>query len=854
MRKVPLFLGLLCFCCGVVRGQVTASFTVPGAVCVGSQVSVTNTTVGGTNYFWSFCAADFSTTPQATNIGNPSNSLNEPVFGCYAQDNSGNFYGLVTDYALGHVTRLSFGNSLLNAPTGVDLGDFGGIIPEQVEGIQLLEVNGNWTAVIVGGGNQFTNSAPRVVKLDFGTALSNTPIATNWGNVGGLNLPHKLIVFPENGSYYGLTENVNDNTLTRLSFGPDFTAAPTGVNLGNIGGLDYPCGLTYVKSGGNLYVYIVNRDINSITCLNFGNSVLNTPTGIVLGDPGYLNYPRDIALFSTCSGIYGFVSNETSNELVQLDFGNNPVVLPTATDLGNIGNLSFPHSISDFFRVGNDIYSFIHNVTTSSLTMLRFAGCSSIPGSGLQNPAAVTYDTPGVYTINLLVDVGLPTQTSYCQQITVNPLPAGRLVGDTVCYGNTPAVLFTAEVGTAPYSIGYTDGQNNYSQNNLNGQSAIAPPYTLTNPGSETFELQTITDANGCSATIDSSTTVLVRPIPQGGISGSSSCTGDSVRLLFQGTGSDPFGILVEEGGNVYQNVSIWSGQYIDLPPLSAAGATATYMLEALTDTFQCSRVSGFTSPMATITVYPTPQLAFDSLQPVCVNKAPFQITAGSETSGLAGKGVYSGAGINAAGEFSPLWAGPGEHLLMYTYSTATCSDSISGSILVDPLPIPQPAALNAACGEMPVQVQASGGTTYSWSPAAGLSDPGIANPVVQVDTTTTYIATVTSSGGCVAYDTVTVDVIIGGKNFFRVPNAFTPNGDGHNDCWGVQYWPGVTIEELDVFNRWGTRVFTTINPSDCWNGTMIGEMQPAGAYAYVIRARTPCGEVKRTGTVMLIR
>src|SRR5580658_1944845 len=107
MPKVPLFLGLLCFCFGVARPQVTASFTVPGAVCVGSPVSVTNTTVGGTNYFWSFCAADFSTTPQATVIDNPSNALSNPVFGSYVEDNSGNFYGLVDDYTIGHVTLLS---------------------------------------------------------------------------------------------------------------------------------------------------------------------------------------------------------------------------------------------------------------------------------------------------------------------------------------------------------------------------------------------------------------------------------------------------------------------------------------------------------------------------------------------------------------------------------------------------------------------------------------------------------------------------------------------------------------------------------------------------------------------------
>ena len=849
---LTLSLSLSLYTVALCQGPVVPGFTVPIQICVGSPLSVQNTTTGGTNFYWSFCAADFTTAPQATNLGNPSGALSTPVFGAYAQDNSGNFYGLVTDYTIGHVSLLSFGNSLLNAPTGVDLGDFGGIIPEQVEGIQLLQVNGSWTAVIVGGGNGSANSAPRVVKLDFGPSLSGTPVATNWGNVGGLNLPHKLIIFPENGNYYGLTENVNDNTLTRLSFGPDFTATPTGVNLGNIGNLNYPCGLTYIRYNGNLYVYIVNRVINSITRLDFGNSVLNTPTGTVVGDPGYLNYPRDIALFTTCSGIYGFVSNETSNELVQLDFGNNPLSNPTATDLGNIGNLSFPHSISDFFRVGNDIYAFIHNVTSSSLTLLRFAGCQNIPGSSLQNPPAITYPSPGVYTINLLVDLGLPTQTSYCQQVTVNPLPTGRFDGDTVCYGNSPAVLFTSESGTAPFGIGYSDGQNNYSQNNLSGQSAIALPYPLTNPGATTFMLQTITDANGCTSTIDSSSTVLINPLPQGGISGNTACSDDSARVLFQGTGARPFDVALTGGSQTINQPGVASGGYVVLAPLPA---TTTYSLVSVTDSNGCIRTTGFTSPTVTLVLYPSPQLTFDSLQPVCNNKDAFLITAGAETSGLTGMGSYDGAGIDAAGNFSPVLAGPGEHLLTYTYSTGICTDSISGDILVNPVPPAQPATAITICGGTPVQIQASGGSTYSWLPAGLLSNAAVANPMATVDSTTTFIATVTSDSGCSVNDTVTVNAPVNAKTLFILPNAFTPNGDGRNDCFGIQYWAaGVSIEAFTIYDRWGGMVFSTKNSSDCWDGLYNGHQEPSGGYVYVIRAKSPCGEIVRTGMVMLVR
>jgi len=837
-------------CC---QTTVVPGFTTPAAVCMGSPLTVQNTTTGGTNYFWSFCAADFSQTPQAVNLGNPSNALNDPVFGGYVQDNSGNFYGLVDDYVLGHVTLLSFGNSLLNNPTGTDLGGFNGVIPEQVEGIQLVQVNGNWTAIIVGGGNQYPNSSPRVVKLDFGTSMANTPTPTNWGNVGGLNLPHDLIITQENGIYYGLTTNVNDNTITRLVFGPDFTQPPTGVNLGNIGGIDYPAGLDFVNYNSNLYVFVTDRVENALTRLDFGNSITNTPIGVNIGDPGYLSYPRDISLFTTCTGIYGFVTNETSNELVQLNFGSDPTSTPTATDLGNIGNLNFPHSISSFFRVGNDIYAFIHNVNSSTLTRLRFAGCANIPGSSLQNPPPITYPSPGVYTINLLVDLGLPTQTSYCRQVTVNPAPAGKFVADTVRYGSSPTLLFDAEAGAAPFGIVYNNGQNSYPQSNLNGQSAITLPYPLTNPGATTFTLQTITDANGCSTTIDTSSTALINALPQGGIMGNTACAEDSAKVLFEGTGAGPFDVVVNGGGNMTNHPAIVTGEYVVLAPLPS---TTTFSLVSLTDTNGCIRTSGFTSPAVTLVLYPSPQLTFDSLQPVCNNKDPFIITSAAETSGLTGTGIYSGTGIDAAGNFSPALAGPGEHILTYTFSTAKCIDSISGGILVNPDPPAQPAKAITICGGSPVQLEASGGDTYNWSPAVNLlSNAVIADPIATVDSTVIFIATVSTDNGCVAYDTVTVNAPINAKTLFILPNAFTPNGDGHNDCFGIQYWAaGITIKELDVFDRWGGKVFSTRNPSDCWDGTFKGHQEPSGAYVYVVRAASPCGVIDRTGMVMLVR
>lgn len=853
MKSCYLFAILALFLCKPSAAQVTASFTTTGSTCINTPVGIHNTSTGASNYYWSFCAADFNSTPEAVNLGNPNGALSEPVFGCYVQDADGNFYGLVNSHLDGHLIRLRFGNSLLNNPTAEDLGDFGGIIANQSEGIQLLKVKGNWTAILVGGGNDGSNSSPRVVKVDFGNALTNTPTATNWGNIGGLNLPLELFIGEEGGNYYGFTGNVNDNTITRLSFGPDFTNPPTGINMGNIGNLNYPDGLTFIKYNANWYCYVVNAGSNEIVRLDFGSSLQNTPVGVDIGDPGSaMEGPRDIALFKTCSGVYGFVVNANTNNLVKLNFGSDPTSVPSAMDLGNIGGLDFPHSLSDFFQVGNDIYSFIPNVNSNTLTRIRFAGCSDIPGSTQANPPPVTYTRPGVYNINLLVDLGLPTQTSYCQEVAIYGQPQGKLTGDTVCFGNSPILTYTADSGIAPFTIGYTDGTNSYTQAGLGNQSTVALPYPLTAPGTTTFTLTNIKDANGCSATTNMVAAPAIEPLPQGGISGTTACGSDSATLIFSAnSGTAPFTLQFSNGSATITE-AVYSGTAFNAKLVSTP---TTYSLLTVSDVNGCSRSAGFDNATAAVVPLPAPVLRFDPMAAVCINSGPEKIDAASETSGLAGTGSYSGPGIEPGGGFRPDWAGAGVYTIVYTYTARNgCVAADSSRIVVNPAPV-QAAELLVGCDGISVQLSVpKNGASYDWTPAAGLSDPHIANPEATPDASTQFVAVVLDSDGCAASDTVMVKELGSVKTAFMVPNAFTPNGDGHNDCFGIRQWGDVTLEQLDVFDRWGARVFSTTNPSDCWDGSLNGMKEPAGAYVFVIRADTPCGKITRTGTLMLIR
>lgn len=87
------------------------------------------------------------------------------------------------------------------------------------------------------------------------------------------------------------------------------------------------------------------------------------------------------------------------------------------------------------------------------------------------------------------------------------------------------------------------------------------------------------------------------------------------------------------------------------------------------------------------------------------------------------------------------------------------------------------------------------------------------------------------------------------------IPNAFTPNRDNLNDCFGVKNWPITTSFELSVYNRWGNLVFKSNNKLEWWSGDKNGEPQPTGTYLYIIKANTTlCGQSSYRGTITLIR
>lgn len=189
---------------------------------------------------------------------------------------------------------------------------------------------------------------------------------------------------------------------------------------------------------------------------------------------------------------------------------------------------------------------------------------------------------------------------------------------------------------------------------------------------------------------------------------------------------------------------------------------------------------------------------------------------------------------------------------------TASCPKPFKDTVIVTVIPMIVANAGNdtTILAGQPLQLQASGGVNYAWTPVTGLNDPSIANPIAILDNTIdsiTYTVRV-SDGACFRDDQVTVHVFNSTPNIL-VPTGFTPNGDGKNDVSRPKLFGISKLSYFSIYNRWGQLIFTTAEENKGWDGTFHGVAQPPGTYVYQALGTDFAGRpVFRKGFVVLIR
>jgi gliding motility-associated-like protein len=134
--------------------------------------------------------------------------------------------------------------------------------------------------------------------------------------------------------------------------------------------------------------------------------------------------------------------------------------------------------------------------------------------------------------------------------------------------------------------------------------------------------------------------------------------------------------------------------------------------------------------------------------------------------------------------------------------------------------------------------LNASGGIIYQWSPGQYLSNSNVSNPVLNVPVAGVYnyVVTITDAQGCSGTEDITVTVLPSDR--LVIPDLITPNGDGMNDVWELDFLQNLTDYRVKIYSRGGILVWNTELYQNDWNGTHFqnGKILPDGTYYYLIQ------------------
>ncbi len=160
----------------------------------------------------------------------------------------------------------------------------------------------------------------------------------------------------------------------------------------------------------------------------------------------------------------------------------------------------------------------------------------------------------------------------------------------------------------------------------------------------------------------------------------------------------------------------------------------------------------------------------------------------------------------------------------------------------------------NFKLADLPTDLTAGTGTDYIWKPTNGITCSNCQTTTFIDTVTSEYICTYLDEIGCPVSELFVLNIIpeiINPPVALKIPNVFTPNGDGINDRFYIEGLPPYSV--LIIFNRSGQQVYTNEIYNNNWDGKDINnEDLPEGTYWYVLI--TPGLSGKYKGDVYILR
>jgi hypothetical protein len=416
-------------------------------------------------------------------------------------------------------------------------------------------------------------------------------------------------------------------------------------------------------------------------------------------------------------------------------------------------------------------------------TTLNASGGTSYSWSPATGLSSTTVSNPTANPTSTIVYTVTVTNANNCSAtdnvtVTVNSLPNAE-AGSNVAICNGGNTTLNASGGTS------------YSWSPATGLSSTTVSNPTANPTSTTVYTVTVSNASNCSATDNVTVTVNSNPTADAG-SDVAICSGGSTTLNASGGTSYSWDPATGLSSTTVSN------------PTANPTSTTVYTV-TVTNASNCSATDN-----VTVTVNSNPTAEAGSDVAIC-SGANTQLSASGGTS-------YSwspATGLSATNIYNPTANPTSTTVYTVTVSnTNNCSATDNVTVTVNSNPTAEAGSDVAICNGGNTTLNASGGTSYSWSPATGLSLTTVSNPTANPTSTTVYTVTVTNANNCSASDNVTVTVnsnptAEAGSN----QNIYSGQSTTLNASGGVSYsWsPATGLSSTTISNPTASPTVTTI-------------------------------------------
>ncbi len=145
----------------------------------------------------------------------------------------------------------------------------------------------------------------------------------------------------------------------------------------------------------------------------------------------------------------------------------------------------------------------------------------------------------------------------------------------------------------------------------------------------------------------------------------------------------------------------------------------------------------------------------------------------------------------------------------------------------------------------------------FQWSPGNGVSDVNVGNAKLFPTENTTYFVDM-AGDECQANDSIRITIVDPDQldcTIIYLPKAFTPNGDGLNDFFQISNPNAIdNLLSFEIFDRWGSKVFSTNNSFEGWDGSFKNERMNPGVLLYRVRHLCKGEERVDVGSFSIIR